>query len=216
MPVRELAGPQGRWCGGRGRGKRGAAALGGPPRPHPHPAPLPPGSAVPPPGGRRHCTAPVRPATRGDPPAPRRGRSITRVSPHPPSPGSTLVPLPRSEPPSCTRSAPGAAPLDPRSARSAVETGEAAPEADPRGAAADLCPPPGAALPGAAARCRRPPRDGSGGGGGETGGMRVRGWRQRRDGRRAGRGMGADLSEVGRGGVGHGERSGMGIGAGIG
>lgn len=188
MPVRELAGPQGRWCGGRGRGKRGAAALGGPPRPHPHPAPLPPGSAVPPPGGRRHCTAPVRPATRGDPPAPRRGRSITRVSPHPPSPGSTLVPLPRSEPPSCTRSAPGAAPLDPRSARSAVETGEAAPEADPRGAAADLCPPPRSG----AARCGRtvPPsatgweRRGRRGNGRDEGeGMETeKGWKEGREG----------------------------------
>ena len=60
-----------------------------------HPAPLPPGSAVPPPGGRRHCTAPVRPATRGDPPRPTpRPLHHSRV---PPPPISRLHPCPITE-----------------------------------------------------------------------------------------------------------------------
>lgn len=125
MSVRGAADPQRRRCGGRGRWRRGAAALGGPPRPHPHPAPLPPGSAVPPPGGRRHCTAPVRPAPRGDAPTPRRCRSITPV----PSRHSYAITEVRI--PSRTRSAPSDVPLDQRSARSAVEMGEAVPEGGP-------------------------------------------------------------------------------------
>lgn len=209
MSVRGAADPQRRRCGGRGRWRRGAAALGGPPRPHPHPAPLPPGSAVPPPGGRRHCTAPVRPAPRGDAPTPRRCRSPSLLCSPPPASPATLMPLPRSE----SHPALAALPVmfrwirDPPGAQ--WRWGKPCRRADPRSAAADLGSlSEGAALPGAAARCRRPPRDGSGGGGGER--------------RAGGEGMGTEKGwegnggGFGRGGAGHGARSEMGIGAGIG
>lgn len=124
-------------------------------------------------------------------------------------PPATLMPLPRSE----SHPALAALPVmfrwirDPPGAQ--WRWGKPCRRADPRSAAANLGSlPEGAALPGAAARCRRPPRDGSGGGGGER--------------RAGGEGMGTEKGwegnggGFGRGGAGHGARSEMGIGAGIG